>query len=74
MIKLNLNQKKYKKLAKAAFDWYEGKNIKNQKMINETGGGIYAGFGEKEVNQNQGAEAVLSYLLAVASLESIESD
>jgi len=67
-------EKKYKKLAKAAFDWYEGKNIKNQKMINETGGGIYDGFGEKEVNQNQGAEAVLSYLLAVASLESIESD
>ena len=40
-------------------------------MINEVSGGIYDGFGKKEVNQNQGAEAVLSYLLAVSKVESI---
>ena len=65
------DNKKYKKLAKIAFEWYEGRNIRKQKMINEVSGGIYDGFGKKEVNQNQGAEAVLSYLLAVSKVESI---
>lgn len=64
--------KKYKDLARAAFEWYQGRNISKLKMINEKSGGIYDGFEEKEINQNQGAEAVLSYLLAVKEIEKIK--
>lgn len=64
--------KQYIDLAKIAFQWYEGRNIFKLRMINDHTGGIYDGLNEdKRVNQNQGAESVLSYLIAVKSLETI---
>jgi len=63
--------KKYKDLAMKAFDWYSGKNILKANMIDKKTGGIYDGFSEKEINKNQGAESILSYLLASKAIESI---
>lgn len=63
--------KKYKMLALKAFQWYLGKNIKGWTMIDEKSGGIYDGLEEKKVNQNQGAESVLSYLLAAKEIEKL---
>ena len=63
--------KKYRDLALEAFGWYSGDNVIRANMIDPQTGGIYDGFSEKEVNKNQGAESVLSYLLAYSSLNFI---
>lgn len=63
--------KKYRDLALKAFAWYSGNNIIKANMIDPQTGGIYDGFSEKEVNKNQGAESVLSYLLAYSYLNFI---
>ena len=65
-------KKKYKELAKTALDWYYGKNILGIDVINGKTGGIYDGLEEKKINQNQGAESVLSYLLAVKDIEKLD--
>lgn len=62
-------KKKYKDLALKAFDWYSGKNILKINLVNSEIGGIYDGFNENEVNLNQGAESVLSYLLAYNAID-----
>lgn len=58
------SDKKYKTLAQKAFDWYHGQNILNVSLINPKTGGIYDGLEKNGPNLNQGAESVLSYLLA----------
>jgi len=65
--------KKYKELAQLAWSWYLGKNILGIDMIDEKTGGIYDGLEEKKVNQNQGAESVLSYLLAAKEIEKLNN-
>ena len=60
--------KKYQDLALKAFSWYGGNNIIKANMIDPKTGGIYDGFNEKEKNLNQGAESVLSYLLAYSTI------
>jgi hypothetical protein len=63
--------KKYKNLAIKAFEWFLGKNILGLNMINEKTGGIYDGIEKDGVNLNQGAESVLSYLIAAKEMEKI---
>lgn len=61
--------KKYLGLASKSFDWYKGKNILGLKMINEKTGGIFNGLNQDgTINPNQGAESVLSYLIAASEL------
>lgn len=62
---------KYKKLALIAIDWYLGKNILGVDVIDEKTGGIYDGLEKEKINFNQGAESVLSYLLAAKEIEKI---
>lgn len=62
---------RYRELAVKAYDWYRGKNILKATMINPESGGIFDGFNEREVNPNQGAESVLSYLIAAGAIEKI---
>ncbi len=65
--------KKYIELAEKSFEWYLGKNILGLKMINEETGGIFDGLNENgTVNPNQGAESVLSYLIAAKELNDIK--
>ncbi|MFA6007832.1 MAG: hypothetical protein WC784_04295 [Candidatus Shapirobacteria bacterium] len=61
--------KKYYDLAQKSFAWYSGKNVLKANMIDSQSGGIYDGFNSQKVNQNQGAESILSYLLAYNALE-----
>lgn len=63
-------EKKYLDWAKKAFDWYHEKNILRAKMVDQNTGGVYDGLEEEGVNLNQGAESLLSYLLARLSFES----
>lgn len=62
---------KYKKLALKAFDWYHGKNILGTSLINPKTGGIYDGLEKDGVNLDQGAESILSYLLAYKSIKKL---
>lgn len=63
--------KKYKDLAMKAFEWYFGKNIRNEMMVNKVNGGVYDGLNDDKVNTNQGAESVLAYLIAAKDLKEI---
>lgn len=62
-------EKKYLDWAKKALDWYSGKNILGAKMVDQNTGGVYDGLEKEGVNLNQGAESLLSYLLARLSFE-----
>ncbi len=62
-------EKKYLDWAKKALDWYYGRNILGTKMVDQNTGGVYDGLEKEGVNLNQGAESLLSYLLARLSFE-----
>lgn len=55
---------KYKKLAKICFTWFLGNNALNLFLYNEQSGGCFDGLHFDRVNLNQGAESLVSYLLA----------
>lgn len=67
-----LDCEKYKEYARKAFDWFNGENIAELKMVDPISGGVYDAITEHGVNANQGAESILSYLLAATKLEEIE--
>ncbi|MFD0872304.1 glycosyl transferase [Paenibacillus residui] len=46
--------------------WFHGDNDARTAMVDPKTGGCYDGIGERGVNYNQGAEAVISYLLTEA--------
>jgi glycosyltransferase involved in cell wall biosynthesis len=53
-----------------AFDWFLGHNSIHQIIYNPRTGGCFDGLeGENNVNLNQGAESVLSYLMARMTIE-----
>ena len=64
--------KKYKDLAEKAFEWFLGKNMLGIKMIDEITGGVYDGLEQNGANKNQGAESVLSYLIAAKEIEKLD--
>jgi len=61
----------YLYFTKQAFLWYSGKNIKKISLIDKSTGGIYDGLESQKVNQNEGAESVLSYILACLVLKKL---
>ena len=67
-----LKDPKYLHFARTAFLWYSGKNILGLPMIDNLTGGVYDGLESQKVNQNEGAESVLSYILACLALKEIE--
>ena len=67
-----LKDPKYLHFAKTAFLWYSGKNILGLPMIDNLTGGVYDGLESQKVNQNEGAESVLSYILACLALKEIK--
>ncbi|MFH1390909.1 MAG: glycosyltransferase family 4 protein [Candidatus Diapherotrites archaeon] len=58
----------YLKKARNAFDWFLGKNSHNQMVYDESTGGCFDGLTKTGVNANQGAEAIVSYLIARLSI------
>ncbi len=67
-----LGFEKYKECARRAFEWFNGKNISGKSMIDYVSGGFYDAITENGINTNQGAESLLSYLLAATKLEKLE--
>jgi len=62
-------EKGYARKMTIAFSWFLGKNHLNQTIYNPCTGGCYDGLEEFQVNLNQGAESVVSYLMARLTFE-----
>lgn len=60
-------ERRYLDWSSLALSWYYGSNLKRLAVYDNVTGGCYDGLIEEGLNLNQGAESVLSYLLAVAS-------
>jgi glycosyltransferase involved in cell wall biosynthesis len=54
--------------AKRAFNWYLGQNDLQQPLYDPATGGCRDGLHEDRVNENQGAESTLSFLLALSEM------
>src|SRR5262249_20154599 len=60
--------------ASNAFEWYLGRNDLGLELYDPSTGSCNDGLQEDRVNQNQGAEATLSFLIALAELELLASN
>lgn len=65
------NEKEYITMAQIAYNWYWGKNINNLPLYNEKTQGCYDALVPHGVNLNQGAEAVISFLMAHQILHNV---
>jgi hypothetical protein len=59
--------------ARNAFEWFLGRNDIGQEMYDPSTGGCSDGLQEDRINQNQGAEATLSFLLSLAEMKLLGS-
>ncbi len=57
--------------ALACFDWYSGKNDQRIEVYDPVTGGCRDGLQADGVNENQGAESTLSYMLSLLAIDSI---
>jgi hypothetical protein len=60
---------RYRRVAQIAFEWYHGRNAQQVSLYNEETGTCYDGLTPEGLNQNQGAEATLSYYLAFLKMK-----
>jgi glycosyltransferase involved in cell wall biosynthesis len=60
------------KEARRAFYWFLGENQLQQALYDDATGGCCDGLHEDRINQNQGAESTLSFLLALLEMRAID--
>ncbi|MEN9327685.1 MAG: hypothetical protein RI947_493 [Candidatus Parcubacteria bacterium] len=60
----NTHNEKYRNLAIKCFSWFLGNNTLNRPLYDNKTGGCYDGLGQDNVNVNQGAESLISYLMS----------
>lgn len=58
------HDRSYENMARRALGWFFGMNTKNAVVYDVTSGACYDGLGERGLNQNQGAESTIAFLLA----------
>jgi hypothetical protein len=58
--------------ARRAFNWFLGENHLQQSLYDPSTGGCSDGLHADRANQNQGAEATLSFLLALVDMQSVD--
>ncbi len=58
--------------ARRAFSWFLGQNHLQQSLYDATTGGCRDGLHADRMNENQGAESTLSFLLALAEMRSAD--
>ena len=56
-----------------AFDWFLGSNDLGQPLYDASTGGCRDGLHPDRVNQNQGAEATLAFLLSLVEMRLADS-
>lgn len=64
---------KWKRDAFRAFDWFLGSNALRLPLYDAGTGGCFDGLQDNRVNQNQGAESTLSFLLALAEMRGLQN-
>ena len=65
--------KRWRKEARCAFDWFLGRNDLNLAVYDPTTGGCRDGLHPDSVNENQGAESTLAFLQALLELRLAEN-
>lgn len=60
----NTKNEEYRRLADICFNWFLGKNDLNSPLYDKETGGCYDGLRPDSINQNQGAESLVSYLMS----------
>ena len=60
--------------ARIAFEWFLGRNDLGLPLYDAKSGGCCDGLHTDRVNQNQGAESTLAYLLSLCEMERMEQD
>ncbi len=60
--------------ARIAFEWFLGRNDLGVSLYDSKTGGCCDGLHIDRVNQNQGAESTLAYLIALSEMELLEHD
>ena len=63
---------RWKEHARRAFGWFVGQNHLQQSLYDPGTGGCRDGLHADRVNENQGAESTLSFLLALAEMRSVD--
>ncbi|TWU25226.1 GDP-mannose-dependent alpha-(1-6)-phosphatidylinositol monomannoside mannosyltransferase [Novipirellula galeiformis] len=56
-----------------AFDWFLGRNDLGQPIYDASTGGCFDGLMEHQVNQNQGAESTLAFLLSLVEMRGLSA-
>jgi uncharacterized protein YyaL (SSP411 family) len=64
-------REEYKNMAKKCFSWFLGNNSLNTPLYDAKTGGCYDGLHPDRVNMNQGAESLVSYLMASYSVTTL---
>lgn len=59
--------------ASAAFEWFLGRNDLNQPLYDAASGGCRDGLHVDRMNENQGAESTLAFLIALSEMELLEN-
>jgi hypothetical protein len=59
--------------ARLAFEWFTGRNDLGVPVCEASSGACCDGLHADRINQNQGAESTLAYLLALAEMQLVES-
>ncbi len=62
------SEPRWKKHAEMAFDWFLGMNDLGRSLYDASSGGCFDGLHESRVNQNQGAESTLAFLISLANM------
>ncbi len=62
----------WRERARSAFNWFLGGNDLHAALYDDSTGGCRDGLHPDRVNENQGAESTLSFLIALADLELLE--
>jgi hypothetical protein len=65
------NDPRYARLARKCFSWYRGNNLTGNRMYDPMTGGCFDGLKQDGVNHNQGAESLISYLMARCIIDRI---
>ena len=64
---------RWRKEAQVAFDWFLGSNDIGQPLYDARLGGCRDGLHADRVNQNQGAESTLAFLLSLVEMRMAEN-
>jgi hypothetical protein len=59
--------------AHLAFDWFLGRNDLGKPIYDASNGGCFDGLMEHRVNENQGAESTIAFLLSLAEMQRLQS-